>query len=602
MKKVYKENKWLIITFIASGILGIILGLFKVKNVPFVLFSIALNTFIITLIRMIIKKEKIKWNKTEKIWIIISILITYLFYFISILSRKFIYYWDFACYYHIQLGVENFFNISLYEGIRDFVGSTWSGEYGTFLTFFVESIFRFSNRTANAYVLSCVLIFIPYIVISLSILLKKLIKVFEIKNEKLFFIVALIISMLFPIVHATFIYGQPDLFGIVFIFLIITLTIDYDFYKVDYERLFGIGIITFMLLISRRWYMYFILTYYLNYGIYLIFSNIKDKKKFKIIIKHILLYVLVVALFFLVTLFPLFKNILTKGYNYGYYLVGGLKGEFISQISHLGYLFFLIIIVGIIYGVIKKKYRISSLILLSEYLITIILFTKMQNMGLHHSLLFVHIYLYFIYMFILLVIDKKVLIYLTICLSLTNFIFGIYNTNTKVFTDVPLKTPKQNDYYQIKEVGSWLKKNLKDNDAYMIAHNNIYNPDKFRTLYTPDTTITDHLPYGSAVEGVHYFPTALFDAKYIITMDPFINISIEDRYNNVFLKQVSRNKFREIKRFDMKNGYNIIIYERIEKADKEEAEMYLKELEDLSDKYPELYKDVIENYIKENID
>ncbi len=602
MKKIYKENKWLIITFITSGVLGIILGLLKIKNVPFVLFSIAANTFTITLIRMIIKNNKIKWNKTEKIWIITSILVLYLFYFISVLGRKFIYYWDYACYYHIQLGVENFFNISLYEGLRDFVGSTWSGEYGTFLTFFVEIIFRFSKRTANAYVLSCVLLFIPYIVISLSILLKKIIKVFKIKNEKLFFPVALIMFMLFPIVHATFIYGQPDIFGIAFIFLIIALTIDYNFYKLDYEKLFEIGVITFMLLISRRWYMYFILTYYLNYGIYLILSNFKDKKKFKIIIKHILLYALVIAAFFLLTLFPLFRNILTKGYNYGYYLYGGLKGEFISQISHLGYIFFFVIIIGIVYGIIKKKYRISSLILISEYLMTIILFTKMQNMGLHHSLLFVHIYLYFIYMFILLIMDKKILIYLTICLGITNFVFGICNTGTKVFTDVPLKTPKQEDYYQIKEVGSWLKKNLKDDNAYMIAHNSIYNPDKFRTLYTPDTIITNHLPYGSAVVGVHYFPTGLFEAKYIITTDPFKNISMEDRYNNVFLKQVSRNKFKEVKRFDMKNGYNIIIYERIEKADREEAEMYLKELEDLSAEYPQLYKDVILNYIKDNLD
>ena len=601
MKKIFKNNKCLTISFITTILIGLICSIIKINNLSFVFFSLSANIFVITLIRMIMKILKIKWSKTEKIILIVSILVLYIFYFISILGRKFIYYWDFSCYYNLQIEAEKLFNTSLFQGIRGFISSTWSGEYGTFLSFFSEFIFNFSNKTINAYLISSVLVYIPYIIITFGILVKKLIKVLKIKKEQLFFISAVAIFSLFPMLHSTFIYGQPDLFGLTFIYLIIALTIDYDFYNLDYERLFEVGIITFMLLITRRWYMYFIITYYFLYGITIIILNIKDKKRLKTILKHALCYILIVGLFFGLTLFPLFKKIIVENYSYGYYLVNGFKGELISQINHLGYILLLIIIIGIVYGLINKKYRKYSIILIIQYFFIIFLFTRIQNMGLHHSLLLTHIYIYFICIFLLLIINKKILVSLLIIFQILNFGFCIYTTNNKIFSNVPLQTPKQQDYNELIKVGKWLKNKLKNDNAYMITHNNMYNPDKLRNLYSPDNTIKDHLPYGSAIEGVHLFPIQLFEAKYIITTDPFENVSIENKYNKVFLELVDENKFKKVKEFDMKNGYKIIIYERIESCTKEEAQKYLNELEDLSKEYPKLYKDVIEKYIKENL-
>lgn len=598
MKNIMKENKLLVIPFCISLFLGLFLGILHIKTIPLLLFSISINIFTIILIKMILKKLNINFNKKEKIWIITIISLIYLFYFVSVLGRKFIYYWDFSCYYNIQRTLESSFNTSIIKGIRYFVGSTWSGEYGCFLSFFPEIIFNFTNKTINSYVLSCVLLIVPYLIISFSILIKKLIEVFKIKKERFFFPIGLLVLTLFPIIHATFIYGQPDIFGLFFVFLIIALTIDYDFYKLDYERLFLIGILTFFLLITRRWYMYFILVYYLCYGLLVIISNFKDKNKLKLILKHAIIYILVMGLFLGVTLFPLFKNILVTGYSYEFYLTGGFKQELLNQINHLGYLLLSIIIIGIVFGIIRREYRKYSVLMLLEYFLIILIFTRMQNMGLHHSMLLVYIYLYFIYMFIILVINTKVIKYLIVIIMITNFSFGILNTNSKVFTDVLLRTPIQEDYNKILKVGSWLKDNLKDDNAYMITHNDMYNPDKFRNIYLPNQDIMNHLPYGSAIVGVHKFPIELFDSKYVITTSPFVNTSIEDKYNKVFNELVSRNVFKKVKEFDMKNGYTILIYERVEKVTIEEVELYQQELEDLSKTYPGLYKKILDDYIK----
>ena len=605
MRKRQNKNKKSFSPFFFGCLIGFILGflldLLNVKNIPFLIFSININILFIYIIKFTMTKLNIEFSKKEKRYILITIFGILLFYLISILLRKFIYYWDFSCYYGIQNDIENAFNISIFDGIKQLVGSTWSGEYGSFLSFFPEFIFNFTSKTPNAYIMSCALVFIPYLVITFSVLLKKLITLFNLKNDNHIFTVGLIAFVTIPIVHTTFILGQPDLFGLAFIFLIIALTIDYDFYKKDPVRLFLIGILSFFLIISRRWYMYFILVYFLCYGSTLIILNLKDKKRLKAILKYALKYLFIVAISFLITLFPLFKKIVTEGYSYDYYLNGGFLGELTSQISYLGYFVLIIIIVGIIYGLKNKKYRLLSIISIIEYFLIIFIFTRTQNMGLHHSLLLVYIYFYFIFMFIIYVKNNTVILYLTILLLIANFGFGMFNQNTKVFTSVSLEVPYQEDYDEIEKVATWLKDNLKDNNAYMITHNNMYNPDKLRSIFLPDTYIKNHLAYGSAIEGVHTFPTELFDSKYIITTSPFEYVSIEYIYNNVFNELVNENIFNKIKEFDMNNGYKILIYERVKEVSIEEINKYKESLKELSEKYPDIYIKVIEDYEKENL-
>lgn len=592
--------------FLLSIILIFIFGVLKINNILFILISLCLNIFLILIFNYIIKKNDIKFNKVQKILIFTSIICIYIFYFISILNRNFIYYWDYSCYYNIQLNTEKFFNESFLTGIKYFLASTWSGEYGNFINLFSELIFRFTDRTIDSYLLSNVVTFVPYIILSFSILIKKILNKFKEENENILFIFSTAIFSIFPILHSAFIYGQPDLFGLIFIFLIVALSIDYDFKTIKLDKYILLIILTFMLIISRRWYLYFALSYYVCYIIY---TLIKNRNEFKKVLKNIIYFIIMAIIFFIVTLLPLIKNILLSNFSssYEYYMSGGFISEITSQINHLGYLLFIIVIIGIVYGFINKKYRNLTIINITEYLLIIFLFTKVQNMGFHHSLLLLLNYVYFIYLFILFSINqkkvKKILLLVILSLiSLTNFYFGISLKNdTKLFTDVPLKVRNQEDYKEIEKVSIWLKNNLSnENRAYMITHNHMYNPDKFRNFYMPDSTISNYLPYGSSIIGVHKFPIELFTAKYIITTDPFDPTSVDEKYNEVFNILVNNGVFKLTKSFDMKNNYNILIYERVESVTKEETDLYLNILTDESQKYPQLYKDVIDEYVNIN--
>ena len=590
------------ILFCSMIFLTMVFSLFKINSFVFPIISLCLNMFLIIIVKEIKKILNIKFSKLQKIIILLCVIFIYLFYFISIINRKFIYYWDYSCYYNLQVGLEESFSGGIFSGIKSFIGSTWSGEYGNFLTFFPEFIFNFTNKTINSYVLSCVLIYVPYIVVSFSILLIKIMDLFKVKKQNIIYITSMFSFILFPILHATFIYGQPDIFGITFIFLIISLTINYEFKKLDLSRLAILFIITFMLFISRRWYLYFIISYYFCYVVAVVIRNFKNKE-LKDIIKNCIIFGTVSVIIFVVTMFPFFKNVIAGDLSnsYVYYMSGGFASELLAQIKHIGYLPLAFMFIGILYGIINKKYRLYTILSIVHYLLIILLFTRIQNMGLHHSILLLPSYLYYIYLFIIYVCQNYYTAILVIIIFIINFSFGLFYNNSLIFTDVALQTPKQNDYEKVEEVCIWLRKNLNENNkAYMINHNNTYNPDKFRNFYLPDKTISNYLPYGSAIIGTHSFPTELFEAKYIITTDPFESVSLEGIYNNVFNKLVLKGKFNLVKKFEMDNGIKLLIYERVEKVDYEEANMYLKEISTITKDFDYMYKDVINKYIKDN--
>ena len=601
MKKI--KGKYLYLIFIISLFLILISALFRLNNITFTTISISLNLLLIIILKKIIDKFEIKYTKKEILILTLSTIIIYIFYITSILIRKFIYYWDYSCYYNIQIGTINAFQNGILSGIKSFISSTWSGEYGSFLSFFPQVIFNFTNKSINSYLISCVIVFIPYILFTYSILIKRIINIIKLEKQSHYLILSTIVLILTPIIHGSFIYGQPDLFGLVFIFIILSLTIDYDFNKIEIDRLLIIFLSTYMLTICRRWYIYWIITYYILYFINILINNIKDKNNIKLIMKHITIYGTIVGIIYIVTLFPFIKNTLLNNYSssYKFYSAGGLLYELMNQFKHLGYLILIIFLGGLIYGLKTKEYRKVTLFCIFQYLMIITMFTRIQSMGIHHSLLLLPNYIYGIILFIICVDNNKrvtkIIGYIMVITILSiNIIYSYNNTKSILFTDISIRAPKEENYEGIKNVTDWLKNNLDENNtAYMIVHNNKFNPDKFRNFYTPNSIVHDYLPYGSSIIGIHKFPIELFTAKYIITSEPFIKTSLDEDYNIVFNK-IKDEKFILKKEFIMQDKTKIIIYERIKKTDEKEKIEYINQLKEKTKEYKELYEDVIKEY------
>jgi len=589
MNKLKNKKSIVHIIFFILLVLIILLQVSNHTKYIFFIFSLITNLLLITLYIKIIKKEKVTYSKKEIIISLLVIISIYLFYIISFINRKFIYYMDYSCYYNIQIETIESFNKGIISGIFYFLNSTCYGEYGNFLSLFPQVLFQFTDKSINSYLISSVITYIPYIIMAYSILVKILLKKIKKYNEKNY-IISNLLLITFPIFHASSIYGQPDYFGLVFVFLIIILTINYNFKKIDTERLSILLIITMMLTITRKWYMYWIVTYYPLYAITVLLENKKDSK---IILKNMMLYLLIVIVVYISTMFPMIKNILKTNYThmYKFYNRGNILNEIINQIKYIGIVPFILYFVGYI----NKNNKKYSFILLIQYLSIIFLFTRVEFFEKHHLLLLLPMYLYGLLM--ITTSNNKIIKYISVLIITINVVFGFTQNKNILFTSIELKVPNEGNYEVYGKIYKWLDNHIDENNkAYMINHSKRINSGKIRYFKTPNTNVHNNLPYGSAIVGVHKFPIELFEARYVINSSPFEEVSLDAKYNKVFNKLVKQKIFKKVKTFKLKDNTIIQIYERVENVTIEEKNMYINELRKESKEYKDLYDSVINSY------
>lgn len=605
------------ILFILFGIIIIRLLTFKIPflnniygiNFDFFLITIFMNLFLIALLYRIFKISNIKFTTKEKTILIILSIIIIGFASYEIINRHMLYYQDNAVYYSKQIALRDvFMQNDLITACKIIVGDIWYSDYGCFLNLFLELTNAFTNKSTDSYVIATVVIIIPYLLTSLYALIKYLFKDISKHNVWTYM---LIITSLMPILFGNLLEGMPDVFGLVFVFGIIILTINYNFKKIDFERLIILAIMTFFLIICRRWYLYFIIGYYISYVILLLLPLVlkKDFKTLKIVFINGLKFAIVYGIFLVASLYPMIIKIINANYKVSYvaYKEGNLIYEFTNQLKTFGLITIIFSLIGYLMLIKNQnqKYR-KYLILLTTYFLTVIAFNTVQNFGIHHMLMLIPSVIIGIYLFIISLINYQYKIPFIIIIVILSINF-IYSIDTKLknnifFTTVPLVSQKRSDINEIKTLSKWIIDNTGDEKtAYMIPHSWIYNPDIFKFALAPTIISYERLSYGSAMLGSQKFPVELFDANYILTSVPFTGQSIAYKYDEAFMNSpYLESNFKLIKEFDMHNGYIFKIYERIAKVTLDEITYYLTYFEDENKEYPNMYGEVIQDYIDNN--
>ena len=83
----------------------------------------------------------------------------------------------------------------------------------------------------------------------------------------------------FPFVRMSAVLGQPDWFGLIFAFMLMLLTLDYRFDGIDLPRYLLIFAATAGIILTRRWYLYFVVGYCFAYVLLLAVSSIRLAKR-----------------------------------------------------------------------------------------------------------------------------------------------------------------------------------------------------------------------------------------------------------------------------------------------------------------------------------
>lgn len=574
-----------------------------------------------------VRFERFHWAAMAAVWAGAAVC-----FYASLKGRDFVYIWDYVNYLNKQYTAEGVF-IQSYAAGFDYIFGSLADDYTNFITFFIEFPFCLTGRTGDDFTFCQVFSVLPSLLLLLAGLVRKVGELCGFKNERWYFVFGLGWLVSYPFLRLSALLGQPDWFGLVFAFAILLLTLDYRFDKLEPARFALIFLATAAVILTRRWYLYFVVAYYFSYALLVFVGCVKlsragQKRAALLRVRNIVLFGLCAIVSMVILLWPMVKHILSYDYagRYSYYKssLGVFAELFTLHPMRLGVFGIPLLILGLWYA---HKRRLRSIAGLGglEVLAASIMFGSVQNSGSHQNLIYLPgWYLLFLIGIAALTdnIERRkplktgvwaVAVIFSItsrCAPLTmiampapveHFVSSVFGIKQE-YVQLDDLISDRTDIGQIRAIASWIDENCAAGEiTYMIPHDMLYCPDHFKNCYLPSRPIDSKLAFGFSVPGTHNFPMEFFEAKYVITADPFPQTYVgegemSNTLNDMFLA-VCDEYFEQVETFDMGNGTVFTVWQRTVPATRAEVEYYLSAFTEEDALYPEMFSQIAEAWL-----
>lgn len=596
----------------------------------FPLVSLWCNAALFALALLVLRRAGVELDLFHKAVLVGLWAAAVLYFYWTLGSRTFLYHWDYVNYILKQYHAEAAFAQSTGAGFR-FLLDSITEDYTNFITLFTEFPFCLSGKTGDDYAFCQVFSVLPSLLVLLAGLTVKVGRMLRVKNRFWYFLIGFSWCATFPFVRMSAVLGQPDWFGLIFAFMLMLLTLDYRFDGIDLPRYLLIFAATAGIILTRRWYLYFVVGYCFAYVLLLAVSSIrlaKDGQPSRAVHRMVRLVVfgLCAAGAMVLLLLPMVRKILSFDYagRYSYYNFGGITLELAAQTLRIGLLNFILIGMGLWFA---AKRRLPALPCLAgaELLVSLVLFTRVQNTGSHQMLLFVpgwlllflvgsaaladglkkHTAVKLCYWGFTMVFAVSVRCSPLTTVALPGFVVDHFPLKAvSEFVRLDKLTYDRTDAAQIQRVDDWIDAHCdaeKGEFAYMIPHDMLYNSDMFQYAALPDIQLPGKLAAGISIPGTHEFPVRFFEAKYVLTAEPLPQTfvsggELSGRWNALFCAARDEH-FTQAASFDMGNGTVFTVWERTEPADRAEVEYYLDAFAQEDALYPEMFSQVAEAWL-----
>ena len=600
----------------------------------FPLVSLWCNLALFACVLLVLRVAGVKFDLFHKA-VIVGLWAAALVYFFWALGRRsFVYIWDYFNYISKQYSAEAAFLQGPAAGFRYIFGS-FAEDYTNFITLFLEFPFCLSDHTGDSFAFCQVFSVLPMLLVLLAGLTIKVGQMLRVKNRFWYFLIGLSWCITFPFLRMSAMLGQPDWFGLIFGFSILLLTLDFRFETLQPVRFCLLFAATAAIILSRRWYLYFVVGYYFAYAALVLVSSVRtaragQKKQALLQVRNLVLFGLMSMVAMLVLLWPMVSHILAYSYaeRYSYYNGGGMVTEIYLQYARMGLMNLVLIGMGLWFCFNRRKFPALPCLAGLEILLSMLLFTRVQTTGSHQMLLFLPGW------FILFLLGAAALAegitrrrnlkigfwLFTIAfatsvrcsplttVALPDFLIGrtvlsaSLQAGASDFAVIDDLTYDRKDLPQIKAIANWIDTHCAEGEiSYMIPHDTLYCPDHFKNCLLPETPINDKLAFGFSVPGTHNFPMQFFEAKYVLTADPFPqtfvgNGELSHRWNELFLA-VRDEYFAQEATFDMGNGTTFTIWRRTAAPTRAEVEYYLSAFKEEDAQYPEMFSQIAESWL-----
>lgn len=525
--------------------------------------------------------------------------------------RQTVYSDDAINYFAKQTLLFGSFGQSGFYGIHVLLESLLTADYKMFMNLFISVPYLFTGRSINAfmvcYAITC---FVP-MWFALLMGAKYLAQQLPACHTALYYPLCMAVMVLWPMFLWPATHGMPDAFGLTFAAVIALLCADYRFETLPWPRLLAIFAATFALILTRRWYMFWILAFYAVYVLAVLVGAVR-RKTLGSTLKHMLLFGVPSAVIIVGALLPTFKTILTTDYAdiYGAYYGGGFGNNCLGQLRTQGLIWLALCAAGLVWLLYCRSTRAQAIVAAAASLGAMVLFTRTQSLGDHQSLILAPFYLLMLFGLCAKLTQQKAKPWLRNAAAGVLAIFLVVNfgnalrlpgknVQTLALSSESLDLTRRTDLAQMRAVTDFVLEHCtEDQTVYINMDSNGYSGTTFAYSDPAHPQLQTMILWESSVPSTHGFPTGIWTSEYVMVTDRVDEGGIVGPINAALRTQSpAAVHYEYVTEFPL-DGITLYCYRRTARPDAEEADYFKQVFAEYDARWPEIFSQRIDEYMQ----
>lgn len=525
--------------------------------------------------------------------------------------RQTVYSDDAINYFAKQTLLFGSFGQSGFYGIHVLLESLLTADYKMFMNLFISVPYLFTGRSINAfmvcYAITC---FVP-MWFALLMGAKYLAQQLPACHTALYYPLCMAVMVLWPMFLWPATHGMPDAFGLTFAAVIALLCADYRFETLPWPRLLAIFAATFALILTRRWYMFWILAFYAVYVLAVLVGAVR-RKTLGSTLKHMLLFGVPSAVIIVGALLPTFKTILTTDYAdiYGAYYGGGFGNNCLGQLRTQGLIWLVLCAAGLVWLLYCRSTRAQAIVAAAASLGAMVLFTRTQSLGDHQSLILAPFYLLMLFGLCAKLTQQKAKPWLRNAAAGVLAVFLVVNfgnalrlpgknVRTLALSSESLDLTRRTDLAQMRAVTDFVLEHCtEDQTVYINMDSNGYSGTTFAYSDPAHPQLQTMVLWESSVPSTHGFPTGIWTSEYVMVTDRVDEGGIVGPINAALRTQSpAAIHYEYVTEFPL-DGITLYCYRRTARPDAEEADYFKQVFAEYDARWPEIFSQRIEEYMQ----
>lgn len=525
--------------------------------------------------------------------------------------RQTVYSDDAINYFAKQTLLFGSFGQSGFYGIHVLLESLLTADYKMFMNLFISVPYLFTGRSINAfmvcYAITC---FVP-MWFALLMGAKYLAQQLPACHTALYYPLCMAVMVLWPMFLWPATHGMPDAFGLTFAAVIALLCADYRFETLPWPRLLAIFAATFALILTRRWYMFWILAFYAVYVLAVLVGAVR-RKTLGSTLKHMLLFGVPSAVIIVGALLPTFKTILTTDYAdiYGAYYGGGFGNNCLGQLRTQGLIWLVLCAAGLVWLLYCRSTRAQAIVAAAASLGAMVLFTRTQSLGDHQSLILAPFYLLMLFGLCAKLTQQKAKPWLRNAAAGVLAIFLVVNfgnalrlpgknVQTLALSSESLDLTRRTDLARMRAVTDFVLEHCtEDQTVYINMDSNGYSGTTFAYSDPAHPQLQTMILWESSVPSTHGFPTGIWTSEYVMVTDRVDEGGIVGPINAALRTQSpAAVHYEYVTEFPL-DGITLYCYRRTARPDAEEADYFKQVFAEYDARWPEIFSQRIDEYMQ----